>query len=135
MFKILKKRHFPKYLNPFGGSNWWAFPIETIHYINTFIKTHPDYLTYHKFTHCPDEIFFHSIIFSKYKSNKIEKSVTYVNWSRKNCSLPVTFTSEDYIELSNQKEKLFARKFDKKIDTQILDKIDKELLNIAAMIY
>jgi hypothetical protein len=123
LFNLLKKRSFPKYLSPYGGSNWWALPIETIHHINSFIETHPDYLSYHNLSHCPDEIFFHSILFAHFEPNSIAESVTYVNWSRKNCPLPVTFTNDDFMEITSN-NKLFARKFDIQQDSEILDKID-----------
>ena len=55
----------------------------------------------------------------------IEQSLTYVNWTRKNCSLPVTFVINDFDELNRLPEfKLFARKFDIKLDMEILDKLD-----------
>ncbi|MNR59552.1 hypothetical protein D3C85_1808260 [compost metagenome] len=47
-----------------------------------------------------------------------------MNWSRKNCDLPVTFTSSDFEELQDNPEKLYARKFDIELDDEILNKID-----------
>jgi hypothetical protein len=38
--------------------------------------------------------------------------------------LPVLFKGSDLEELTSQKEKFFARKFDTKVDTTILDKLD-----------
>jgi len=43
--------------------------------------------------------------------------------------LPVLFKENDFEELTSQKEKFFARKFDAKVDTTILDKLDKLLIN------
>jgi len=128
IFKALKTRKFPKYLTAYGGSQWWAFPIEVLTYIIDFLETHPDYIKYHNFTHVPDEIFFHSIVSSNFPKSRIENSITYVNWDRKGCSLPVTFSQDDMVELKNSKC-LYARKFHQKISSKLLDSIDKELLN------
>lgn len=128
IINILKKRKFPKYLRPYGGSQWWALPIETIIYVDDFIQKNNNYLKYHHYTHCPDEIFFHSIISSNFNKKDIKESVTYANWTRENTNLPVTFKLNDFEELCNVEDRLFARKFDKNVDVEILDKIDKYLL-------
>ena len=129
--KIFKRRNFPNYVKPFGGSQWWAFPIRTINKILEFIKEHPEYLKYHKYTLIPDEIFFHSIIMylNEKEPIKIAPSLTYANWKRKSGPLPVTFRIEDFEELETASRKnLFARKFDIDIDESILNRIDDNLL-------
>ena len=124
---VLKKRRFPTYLRPYGGGQWWALPMKKIKDILDFIDDHPDYLDYHRYTLLPDEIFFHSIIATL--DGPVAPSVTYVNWDRKNTPLPVTFEKNDLEELKLAScEKLFARKFDIKIDSTILDLLDQELL-------
>lgn len=126
-YVFVKRRH-PDYLKPFGGSAWWALPIETISEILKFISSNKSFEAYHTYTHVPDEIFFHSIIAHLIPKEKISNSLTYVNWERKNCSLPVTFrTDEDFEELA-QTDCFLARKFEG--ETAILDKIDRELLKI-----
>ncbi|OEY71663.1 beta-1,6-N-acetylglucosaminyltransferase [Salegentibacter salarius] len=132
VFNIFKKRKFPDLLEPFGGGQWWALPIEIVNRILSFHNTHPEYLKYHKYTLAPDEIFFHSIIafLQKEKHFDIKRSLTYVNWERPSGPLPITFLKEDFDELKEaSKNHLFARKFDIERDTEILDEIDKELLN------
>jgi hypothetical protein len=129
VIRIFKKRKFPEYLNPYGGSQWWALPIETIKIIDDFIIKNKNYLNFHRYTHCPDEIFFHSIIYSNLKKEHITDSITYVDWTRENCKLPVTFKLDDFHELSKVKNKLFARKFDESVDSEILNIIDKALLS------
>lgn len=127
---IFIRRKYPSKLKPFGGSQWWALPIETIEYINDFVENNKSYLKYHQFTHCPDEIFFQSIISSNFDKKTINRKLTYVSWVRKSwnkkdCPLPRILSINDFDELKNSNE-LFSRKFDS--DIQILDKIDKELL-------
>ncbi len=131
--KLFVKRKLPKYIKPYGGSQWWALPIETVYNILSFINSNPKYLSYHEDTLLPDEIFFHTILM--HLKDKIEKiiikpSITYVNWERKDTPLPVMFTKYDMAELKIKSEnKLFARKFDSDIDQEILNQIDSELLS------
>jgi hypothetical protein len=127
---VLKKRKFPNPLEPYGGSQWWALPMENIQQIIDFVATHPSYLQYHKYTLIPDEIFFHSIIvyLNKENNQKIEPALTYLNWDRPKGPLPVTFVSPDLDELQiASKAKLFARKFDINKDEIILNLIDDYL--------
>ena len=132
LLKLFVKRRLTQALKPYGGGQWWAFPIETVKDILEFIHSNPEYLEFHKYTLLPDEIFFHSILMHLKEKNEniiIKPSITYVNWIRKNSSLPVTFQKEDYEELEKEsKFKLIARKFDIDKDKEILDIIDNELL-------
>ncbi|WP_264553464.1 beta-1,6-N-acetylglucosaminyltransferase [Flavobacterium sp. N2038] len=128
ILKILKKRKYPNYIQPYGGSQWWALSMTTVEKIIAFLEDHPDYVRYHTYSLLPDEMFFQSIIMyliEKKNEIKIMPFLSYANWEKKNCDLPVTFTSEDFDELISQpNSKLFARKFDRSIDKEIFDKID-----------
>jgi hypothetical protein len=127
MYLLFFNREFPKNMTPFGGSQWWALPMETIKIIHSYVEKNPDYLKYHKNTQVPDEIFFHSIILSKILNNKIEPSLTYVKWPKEEeVTSPITFTINDLEELKNSGA-LFARKFDIDYDESVLDEIDKNL--------
>ncbi|MCH3883286.1 MULTISPECIES: beta-1,6-N-acetylglucosaminyltransferase [Tenacibaculum] len=129
---IFYKKELKNTVNFHGGSNWWALNTETIAKVNTYIsKNKEDLFSFFKYTHCSDEIFFQTIINTLMKTDNsinVEDSVTYVNWFRKKCTLPVTFNKDDLSELINQpSSKLFARKFDIDFDEEILDLLDKEI--------
>lgn len=132
LLKLFVKRKFPKTMKPYGGEHWWAFPIETVKELLNFINSNPKYLKYHKNTLSPDEIFFHSVLMHlKEKKNAlvIKPGITYVNWTRKNTTLPVIFKEEDIEELREASlNKLFARKFDIESNEKILDLIEQTLL-------
>jgi hypothetical protein len=128
IFKIFKKRKYPNYIRPYGGSQWWVLTVSTVDKIIAFTTNHPDYVKYHTYSLLPDEMFFQSIVmYLMEKKNDIiiMPFLSYANWEKKNCDLPVTFTSADFEELSSQpNSKLFASKFDISNDEEILDKID-----------
>jgi hypothetical protein len=124
-----QKRTFPSYLKPYKGSQWWALPIETLFLIEHFIEQHPDYLDYHLYTFAPDEIFFHSIIFSLIDKKFIRDEVTYVEWPGNNMGPLLMQESNINTVLGQGDGKLFARKFDMEVDARILDMIDRRIEN------
>lgn len=123
---IMKPRMQPDYIDRFyGGSQWWAFPIETLHSILNYIEIHPDYLDFFKYSFAPDELFFHTIIGNIPElSGNIKETITYVDWESKGPFRPAIFNIADYEKLMSRDE-LFARKFDIHLDVSILDKIDE----------
>lgn len=128
VIKVFRRRKFPCYIKPFGGSQWWALTIDTISKIVIFLDKYPDYIEYHKYSLLPDEMFFQSIVMNLIENGleiNIEQPIMYTNWVKKDVELPVTFTSVDFKELSTQPYfKLFARKFDIEVDNDILDQLD-----------
>lgn len=131
--KLFIRKKLPDHLKIYRGAQWWSINMENIKEILNYYHTHKDEMdAFFKNTICSDELFFQSIIMTigGEKTFKIEPSLTYDNWTRNVPDLPVTFTEGDYEELKNLPEgKLFARKFDVKKDTNILNKLD--ILNNA----
>ena len=131
-FKIIYKAQERKapFIQQYAGSQWWAFCEKTFYTLLTYIQENRQILDdYFQYTSCPDEIYFQSILVNlqtTHKDIKIKPSLTYVNWERKGVELPVLFKEDDFEELTSQKEKFFARKFDTKVDVEILNKLDNE---------
>jgi hypothetical protein len=128
---LFKKRKYPSYIEPYGGSQWWALPMETVAMIDRFLDEHPGYYDFHKNTFAPDEIFFHSIVFSnihKLQNNEVADTITYVDWSVPNSTSPRTFTAENLPALQ-QSHRIYARKFDTDVDAEIFDLVDEKILN------
>lgn len=125
---LLRKRTFPAYCKPYGGSQWWAIRVTMAAAVLDFLEQHPDYLPFFKYTYVPDEIFFHSIIMYLLAAQNGQPAdpITYADWAREDVPLPVTFTTADWKGLRQLPPgKLFARKFDAAKDTHILDLIDR----------
>lgn len=124
-----KKRKF-KYKKHYKGTNWWSFRFDTAEMVYHYYLKNKNYLdNYYKHTHCADEQFFHTILKEIMKIHpKIETKpiLHFIDWNRKNVSLPVTFKKEDVSLLLEQKEdKLFARKFNYNIE--LLNILDKKI--------
>lgn len=125
-------KKIPLGLDIYKGGTWWSMNYMTQSEILRFYDIHKKELdNFFGMIFTADEMFFHTLIMLlKQSSNafKIDSSNTYVNWNRKGVSLPVTFTKNDEIELFSQNNnKLFARKFDTALDSEILDMIDLRL--------
>lgn len=123
-----RKRTHPDYLIPKGGDTWWALPVETAIDIIDYLKKHPDLLSYHSYTHVPDETLFASIVNKLRESNQIQDTTTYTNWTQENVDSPVTFNGDDLQELLNAGDRyLFARKFDMDLGNDIFNQLDEHI--------
>lgn len=125
LFKIMKTRDLP--FCSYRGEVWWALNLTTIKLILSFIENHPFFLEFHNDTLSSDEFFFHTILSQIQSENdlKIQNTLTYTNWNKKNETNPKTFKHSDLSELLKAKSKfLFARKFDEFKDIEILNSLD-----------
>jgi len=127
--KALPPRKFPEYLKPYGGSQWWCFPLGTAKYVLDFVDNHPDYVEFHKYSFVPDEMFFQTILLnaddSEIKDNIVCDGLRYIDWGKPEPPYPAILTSEDFNSIMNS-GKFFARKFEMSIDSQVLDMIDEQ---------
>lgn len=111
------------------GSNWFSITDLLARYIVNnihWIKKH------FKYTLCADELFLQTLICKsdfKLKLNKENKCDNYsgnfreIDWSRGNGMNPYIYTIEDFDLLKNSSN-FFARKFDCKVDMEIIKKIE-----------
>ena len=108
------------------GANWFSITNDFSEYV---LSKEKEILNKYKYTLCSDEIFMQTLI----QNTNFEKRVTnfgdseylnivrYIDWNR---GKPYTFLSSDFVELKNaRKYYLFARKFDEKIDENIINEV------------
>lgn len=125
------RRKTPNGMKPFAGSAWWSVDLYAINYILDYDKNHPEYRAFHQSTFVPDELFMQMIVGNS-KDEVLLKSLENDNrrltiWENAAAAHPNTLKANDFaaIQVSDQ---LFARKFDEKADTEILDLIDSKIL-------
>ena len=112
------------------GSNWFSITGNCAKYVVSKANWIERYF---KCTKCCDEVFLQTLIYnSEYKNNLFPKTqeIIYENmrltdWVRGN---PYTFRMDD-IELLFSSGYIFARKFDEKIDADVIDAIYDKLNN------
>ncbi|MCL6524174.1 MAG: beta-1,6-N-acetylglucosaminyltransferase [Thermoflavifilum sp.] len=127
--RILPKRKFPYQWKPYGYSRWFSISSGLAEYIINFMNKHSDFVRFFKYTTCGDEIFFCTIaVHSPFAPKIINDDLRYVDWSTKlnnpKAANPKILTIDD-LPLITQSNKLWARKFDVKKDSTILDELDK----------
>lgn len=127
----------------YHGCALWALTGGCVNYINEFLQRNKDYITFHKHTYCPDEIFFHSIVKSSpfaanithdfEKANDLnsyfalnEHGRHYIDWNAKGVTLPKVLNESDMSNLLSS-EAFFARKFREGDSGNLLQMIEKAI--------
>jgi hypothetical protein len=127
----------------YHGCTWWSLTEECIKYIMKFIQRNNDYTAFHKYTLCPDEIFFHSIVKSSpfaanithdyEKANDLnsyfdlnEHGCHYIDWNAKGVTLPKVLNESDINNLLRS-ETLFARKFRENDSCNLIQLLEKAI--------
>ena len=127
---VAVKRKLPNKFLLYGGSQWWTLSSDCIEWVVNFIKDNPRLVNYFRYTFIPDELFFHTIIMnSPFKDSVMNENLRYIDFSRGNPNPPAVLHSEDFDDLPNDSNMLFARKFDIQRDSKILDLIDQKIIN------
>jgi hypothetical protein len=126
------KRRFPAGLRPFGGSSHWCLASECVQYVQQFVAANPRFVSFLRYVGVPDELFFQTLLLnSPLRDRIVNDNLRYIDWRDLLAGSPVILTSQDFSALQAS-PKLFARKFDATADSEILDRIDEELLQVGS---
>lgn len=118
--KVNRRRKDP--IKYYKGSQWVCLTKEAV---QELVNKEKMIRRKFRFTNCADEIFIQTILMnSEFAHDLINSDLRLINWSR---GKPYTYQSDDYRELMNS-DCLWARKFDTKVDKQIIDKIYNTLV-------
>ncbi|MBS1598493.1 MAG: glycosyltransferase [Bacteroidetes bacterium] len=123
--RILPKRKFPLPYKMYGGpcATFMTITSPCAKYLVDFIAANKKVKRFSEFAWGTDEFLIPTIIMnSDFKNTVVNDNLYYIDWS-KGGSSPKVFTSEDFDALKKS-DKFLARKFDIKVDTQIMDLLD-----------
>ena len=124
--EIKMNRHMPAGLIPFGGSAYWCLSLESCLFVANYFKENREVINFFKHVKYPDEMFFQTILKNSHVREKIvNDDMRYIDWTR--LPTPAILVKDDFQCLKESKD-LFARKFDMRVDADILDLIDNEML-------
>ncbi len=116
------RRSLPKSTSVFGGSAYWCLTRDCIEYVDGFVRKNPRFVNFFRHVLLPEEIFFQTVILnSDFRNRIVNDSLRYIAWSRS--PHPAILSDQDFESLISA-PKLFARKFDMTINSNILDMID-----------
>lgn len=135
MFKIIRgiyarfimltkifKRSYTMLDEIYVGSNWFSITGGCAEYLLDHIEENLFLLNFYKSTLCPDELVFNTLIYnSSFKDSIVNDNLRYIDWNNQKDS-PKILLSDDYEKIITSR-KLFGRKFDEYLDTEIIQKI------------
>lgn len=111
----------------YGGSQWFTMCRKHAEYVINFHDNHKNIAKFFRHIMLPDETYIQTILMnSPYKDNIINNNYRFIKFSG-NTYHPVIFNKTHFEEIQAH-EAFFARKFDEKSDTDILELIERELL-------
>lgn len=156
----MPQRRFPFDMVPYGGSDWWSLSQGCVRHILDFVKANPAYSRFYRYSHCPSEMFFHTIIMNSPWAERVCNFAEYNQWSASTseedkrsdlCMLPEDAFNMRYIDWGGVRTgsretpailddrdwprlqaspNLFARKFQTGRSDGVLDRIDREILGL-----
>jgi hypothetical protein len=120
------RRPFPVGLRPYGGGAYWCLSRACIDHVARFVAERPDVVEFFQWVDIPDEVFFQTIVLnSELRDTVVNDTLRYIDWTRGR--RPAILETTDFAALCAS-SKLFARKFDIEQDENVLDLIDRRLL-------
>jgi len=128
---ILPRRKFPLQFDLVGRSNWFTLSQAAVIHCMTFLKENPAVKRYFRFCWGADEFIFSTILYNSSFKNRVRENLVYVNWDSGKRGHPKLLDMNDYNTLCKT-NKLFARKFDSKVDNGLLNAIEQKVLNAKA---
>ena len=118
LFQKLLHVHRNKGIDVLKGSQWFSISDEFARYV----LTQKEWIRkVFRNTFCCDEIFMHTLLMNSEFRNNLKNSMRFIDWKRGG---PYVFRIDD-LEAIKQSEAMFARKFDEKVDSEIIREIQK----------
>lgn len=106
-----------------GRSQWFTATRESVAYIVDYVKRERWISKFFKFSWAADEMIFQTILYnSPFRDQMVNNNLLYLDWSAGEPS-PKVLTMADAPALIAS-DRLFARKFNSRDDSEILDYID-----------
>ena len=119
-------RQLPEGFAQAVGSTYWVLGREAVDWALGTLRERRDFVDFFRNTFAPDEMFFQTLFAASPYADRLAPNLHYIDWSAGG-SHPKLLLEEDFDRLASSGA-CFARKFDDRVDRNILDRIDKELL-------
>lgn len=120
---------FSKDFRCYGGWTWFSLRRSAVLYLREFLAGHPEVERHYRGTVAPEESLIQTVLCNSGRFELVNDDLRYIDYSRAHRGAPRTLTAADLPLLASGKYH-FARKFDLAVDSEVLDRIDRELLGI-----
>lgn len=121
-----------KNMAPTFGSQWWAITPECASYILQFVVDNPQFVDFYKYSHAPDEHFFHTIVANSSYLNQTDGFQKGIKWPRQMANLHIIYLNKIFNESNFDEikvsDKYFIRKVMSKKSSRLIELIDKNCL-------
>lgn len=117
---------FDKTFRCYAGSSWFTLSRDCVLYLVEFARKNPALVEYYRRTLHPDESFFQTALINARKFNLVNDNRRFIQWHPSRTAHPSILQIADLDRLLAS-GKHFARKFDREVDGQILDALDREI--------
>lgn len=108
----------------FKGSDWFTLSQRAIAYLLNFKRQRPEVLAYFRRTFIPSESYVPTVLMNSHGLRIGGDNRRFVSWNVPGSAHPKTLTIDDLPDLKRS-GKDFARKFDTRVDSSVLDELDK----------
>lgn len=125
----LIKRSLPAAYRPQGGSAYWSLGRRHRRHVLDVVQKDQGLMRCFRHSRAGDEVLFQTIVMSSSLGESVVNDNLVLAIWPPGALRPSTLTSDDFDRLA-QSSKLFARKVDDTVDAALLDRIDRELLQI-----
>lgn len=120
-------RPFNKTFRCYWGETWFTLSSKAVRALLEFHQHAPELKQYYNLRRNVDESYIHTVLANNETLKLSEDCLRYTDWKNSPTTQhPKTLAMEDLPHLLNASAH-FARKFDSKVDSQILDELDKRI--------
>jgi hypothetical protein len=83
---------------PAWGSQWWAITPECAAFILQYLEQNPDFLNFYRYTHAPDEHFFHTVVANSPFLQKTGGFQEGIRWPHEVSNTTLSFQGRIFVE-------------------------------------
>jgi len=118
-------------LHCLGGRSWWTIRHAVASFVLDFVRQNPDFVRHYEGVITPEESMVQTILVNSSSFDLVNDDLRYIDYSAATRGgAPRTLTVADLPLLATGRYH-FARKFDLGVDSEVLDRIDWELLGLS----
>jgi hypothetical protein len=112
-----------------GGWAWFSLRRDAARHLNQFLREHPDVEAHYRRCVAPEESVVQTVLVNAAKFRLVNDDLRYIDYARADRGSPRILTTADLPVLASGPWH-YARKFDIGVDCEVLDRIDRELLEL-----
>ena len=116
----------------YGAWYWSTLSRKCLEFLRSYLEEHPELLRYYKKTLAPEESLIATVLVNSQQFNLCNDCLRYLDYPPELFGFARNLTVDDYAKIISS-DSLFARKFDPKQDSKILDLLDEHILSAQSI--